>query len=202
MIILTVLLRLRQVCCHLGLLGDENPSPRASRPSGKLEHLFQILDEAMSEGHRVLVFSQFVHMLGILRDELSARKIPFCYLDGASKDRMEQVQRFNTDSSVPVFLISLKAGGAGLNLTGADEVVHFDPWWNPSVEDQATDRAHRIGQKNTVYSLRLITTNTIEERVLQMQRRKRAIIDQIVGGDEQTMAKLTWADVQKLLDIE
>ena len=202
MIILTVLLRLRQVCCHLGLLGDENPDPQASRPSGKLEHLFQILDEAMSEGHRVLVFSQFVHMLGILRDELSARKIPFCYLDGASKDRMEQVQRFNTDSSVPVFLISLKAGGAGLNLTGADEVVHFDPWWNPSVEDQATDRAHRIGQKNTVYSLRLITTNTIEERVLQMQRRKRAIIDQIVGGDEQTMAKLTWADVQKLLDIE
>ena len=199
MIILTVLLRLRQVCCHLGLVED---SQNAERPSGKMEHLLQILDEAMSGGHRVLVFSQFVKMLGILRDELKTRGVPYCYLDGASKDRMEQVQRFNNDPSVPVFLISLKAGGAGLNLTGADEVVHFDPWWNPSVEDQATDRAHRIGQKNTVYSLRLITANTIEERVLQMQRRKRAIIDSVVGGDEQTMSKLTWADVQKLLDIE
>ncbi len=152
-------------------------------------------------------FSQFVKMLQLLRRELTAKNIPFCYLDGASKDRMEQVDKFNRNSSIPVFLISLKAGGAGLNLTGADEVVHFDPWWNPSVEDQATDRAHRIGahrigQKNTVYALRLITANTIEERVLQMQRRKRAIIDQVVGGDEATMAKLTWADVQKLLDIE
>ncbi len=199
MIILTVLLRLRQVCCHLGLVED---STSAERPSGKLEHMMQILDEAISGGHRVLVFSQFVRMLGILRDELEQRDIPFCYLDGASKDRMEQVQRFNNDPSVPVFLVSLKAGGAGLNLTGADEVIHFDPWWNPSVEDQATDRAHRIGQKNTVYSLRLITANTVEERVLQMQRRKRAVIDSVVGGDEQTMSKLTWADVQKLLDIE
>ena len=200
MIILTVLLRLRQVCCHLGLVDETGESD--ALPSGKLDHLEQILDEAMSEGHRVLVFSQFVKMLHLLRRELTEKNIPFCYLDGASKDRMEQVDRFNRNSSIPVFLISLKAGGAGLNLTGADEVVHFDPWWNPSVEDQATDRAHRIGQKNTVYALRLITANTIEERVLQMQRRKRAIIDQVVGGDEATMAKLTWADVQKLLDIE
>ena len=200
MIILTVLLRLRQVCCHLGLVDASGASD--ALPSGKLDHLNEILEEAMSEGHRVLVFSQFVKMLQLLRRELEARKIPFCYLDGASKDRMEQVQRFNRDESIPVFLISLKAGGAGLNLTGADEVVHFDPWWNPSVEDQATDRAHRIGQKHTVYALRLITANTIEERVLQMQRRKRAIIDQVVGGDEATLAKLTWADVQKLLDIE
>ena len=200
MIILTVLLRLRQVCCHLGLVDDSGASD--ALPSGKMEHLEQILEEAMSEGHRVLVFSQFVKMLQLLKRELTERKIPFCYLDGSSKDRMEQVQKFNTDDSIPVFLISLKAGGAGLNLTGADEVVHFDPWWNPSVEDQATDRAHRIGQKHTVYALRLITANTIEERVLQMQRRKRAIIDQVVGGDEATMAKLTWADVQKLLDIE
>ena len=200
MIILTVLLRLRQVCCHLGLVDETGESD--ALPSGKLDHLNEILDEAMSEGHRVLVFSQFVKMLHLLRRELTERNIPFCYLDGASKDRMEQVEKFNRTPSIPVFLISLKAGGAGLNLTGADEVVHFDPWWNPSVEDQATDRAHRIGQKNTVYALRLITANTIEERVLQMQRRKRAIIDQVVGGDEATMAKLTWADVQKLLDIE
>ncbi|MBQ6103618.1 MAG: DEAD/DEAH box helicase, partial [Kiritimatiellae bacterium] len=200
MIILTVLLRLRQVCCHLGLVDETGESD--ALPSGKLDHLNEILEEAMSEGHRVLVFSQFVKMLHLLRRELTEKNIPFCYLDGASKDRMEQVDKFNRNSSIPVFLISLKAGGAGLNLTGADEVVHFDPWWNPSVEDQATDRAHRIGQKSTVYALRLITANTIEERVLQMQRRKRAIIDQVVGGDEATMAKLTWADVQKLLDIE
>ena len=157
----------------------------------------------MSGGHRTLVFSQFVEMLHIIRDELQKRKIPFCYLDGSSKDRMESVQRFNTDESIPVFLISLKAGGTGLNLTGADEVIHVDPWWNPAVEEQATDRAHRIGQKNTVHSVRLITSDTIEERVLQMQRRKRAIINSTVEtGDEQTLAKLTWADVQKLLDLE
>ena len=203
MLILTVLLRLRQVCCHLALLGKENPIPDAANPSGKLDHLLDLLDRAMSGGHRTLVFSQFVEMLHIIRDELQKRKIPFCYLDGSSKDRMESVQRFNTDESIPVFLISLKAGGTGLNLTGADEVIHVDPWWNPAVEEQATDRAHRIGQKNTVHSVRLITSDTIEERVLQMQRRKRAIINSTVEtGDEQTLAKLTWADVQKLLDLE
>ncbi|MBQ3810943.1 MAG: DEAD/DEAH box helicase, partial [Kiritimatiellae bacterium] len=203
MLILTVLLRLRQVCCHLALLGKENPIPDAENPSGKLDHLLDLLERAISGGHRTLVFSQFVEMLHIIRDELQKRKIPFCYLDGSSKDRMESVQRFNTDESVPVFLISLKAGGTGLNLTGADEVIHVDPWWNPAVEEQATDRAHRIGQKNTVHSVRLITSDTIEERVLQMQRRKRAIINSTVEtGDEQTLSKLTWADVQKLLDIE
>ena len=203
MLILTVLLRLRQVCCHLALLGKENPLPRAENPSGKLDHLMDLLDRAISGGHRTLVFSQFVEMLHVIRAELQKRKIPFCYLDGSSKDRMESVQRFNTDESIPVFLISLKAGGTGLNLTGADEVIHVDPWWNPAVEEQATDRAHRIGQKNTVHSVRLIATDTIEERVLQMQRRKRAIINSTVEtGDEQTLSKLTWSDVQKLLDIE
>ena len=207
MLILTALLRLRQICCHLALLDDNNIGKRGrpkahEEPSSKLEQLFQILDVAMSQGHRVLVFSQFVKMLHILRREFDKRKIRYCYLDGSSKDRLESVQRFNNDASIPVFLISLKAGGTGLNLTGADEVVHFDPWWNPAVEDQATDRAHRIGQKNTVYSLRMITSGTIEERVLQMQRRKRAIIDSTVEGDEQTMSKLTWADVKKLLDLD
>ena len=201
MLILTALLRLRQVCCHLSLV-DEAAGKQAEEPSAKLEHLFEILEEATSQNHRVLVFSQFVKMLNILREEFTRRKIPFCYIDGATRDRAEQVKLFNSDPSIPVFLISIKAGGTGLNLTGADEVVHFDPWWNPAVEEQATDRAHRIGQQNTVYSLRLITSGTIEERVLQMQRRKRAIIDATVEGDEQTMSKLTWADVKKLLDIE
>ena len=140
-------------------------------------------------------------MLKILRRELEKRNIRHCYLDGASKDRLESVHKFNTDSDIPVFLISLKAGGTGLNLTGADTVVHFDPWWNPAVEDQATDRAHRIGQKKTVLSLKMITENTIEEKVLDMQRRKRAIIGATVESDDQTMAKLTWDDVKELFDL-
>ena len=202
MIILTVLLRLRQICCHLALLGKDNPFPRSKEPSGKLEQLFQILDDAIGSGHRILVFSQFVEMLHIIRNALAERRMPFCYLDGSSKDRLQEVQRFNSDPSIPVFLISLKAGGSGLNLTGADEVVHFDPWWNPAVEDQATDRAHRIGQKNHVNAFRLIADDTIESRVLDMQRRKRTIMKSVgLGEDAQTISKLTWADVQKLLDI-
>ena len=202
MIILTVLLRLRQICCHLSLLGKDNPFPRSKDPSGKLEQLFQIIDDATGAGHRILVFSQFVEMLHIIRDAVSERGMPFCYLDGSSKDRLQEVQRFNSDPSIPVFLISLKAGGSGLNLTGADEVVHFDPWWNPAVEDQATDRAHRIGQKNHVNAFRLIAEDTIESRVLDMQRRKRTIMKSVgLGDDAQTISKLTWADVQKLLDI-
>ena len=202
MIILTVLLRLRQICCHLSLLGADNPFPRSKDPSGKLEQLFQILDDAIGAGHRILVFSQFVEMLHIIRDALADRGMPFCYLDGSTKDRLEEVRRFNSDPSIPVFLISLKAGGSGLNLTGADEVVHFDPWWNPAVEDQATDRAHRIGQKNHVNAFRLIAEDTIESRVLEMQRRKRAIMKSVgLGDDQQTISKLTWNDVQRLLDI-
>ncbi len=203
MLILTVLLRLRQVCCHLSLLDSGRGRPRKyDAPSSKLEQLNELLRTSIGEGHRVLIFSQFVQMLHILRREFERTGVRFCYLDGTTKDRMTEVSRFNSDPSIPVFLISLKAGGSGLNLTGADEVIHFDPWWNPAVEDQATDRAHRIGQKNTVYSIRLITSGTVEERVLQMQRRKRAIIDSTVEGDDKTMAKLTWADVKKLLDIE
>lgn len=201
MVILTALLRLRQVCCHLELLGDKNPLPDAESPSAKLEQFFEIYDEAANSGHRILVFSQFVSMLKILRRELEKRNIRHCYLDGASKDRLESVHKFNTDTSIPVFLISLKAGGTGLNLTGADTVVHFDPWWNPAVEDQATDRAHRIGQKKTVLSLKMITENTIEEKVLDMQRRKRAIIGATVESDDQIMAKLTWDDVKELFDL-
>ncbi|MGI5869610.1 MAG: SNF2-related protein [Kiritimatiellia bacterium] len=202
MAILAALLRLRQVCCHLGLLADVNPAAaKAAEPSAKMEQFFDIFDEATGQGHRILVFSQFVKMLGLIRDELDKRDIRYCYLDGASKDRMESVHKFNTDPTIPLFLISLKAGGTGLNLTGADTVIHFDPWWNPAVEDQATDRAHRIGQKKTVYCLKMITADTVEEKVLDMQRRKRAIIGATVESDEQTIAKLTWDDVRELFDL-
>jgi SNF2 family DNA or RNA helicase len=199
--ILAILMKLRQVCCHLALLKDEALTAKAESPSGKMDQFFEILDEAVDGGHRMLVFSQFVSMLTLLRTELDARGTPYCYLDGASKDRLEICKRFNRDAAIPVFLISLKAGGTGLNLTGADMVVHFDPWWNPAVEDQATDRAHRIGQKRTVYSIKLIAENTVEEKVLDLQRRKQAVIGAMVEGDEQTMAKLTWDDVRDLLGM-
>lgn len=202
MAILSALLRLRQVCCHLNLLGDAAPAAaKAEEPSAKMEQFFEFFEEAVSDGHRILVFSQFVKMLTLLREELDRRAIPYCYLDGASKDRMESVHKFNTDPKIPLFLISLKAGGTGLNLTGADMVIHFDPWWNPAVEDQATDRAHRIGQKKTVYCLKMITADTVEEKVLDMQRRKRAIIGATVESDEQTISKLTWDDVRELFDL-
>ena len=197
--ILTLLMRLRQVCCHVDLL--KLPGLDAKHPSSKMEQCFELLDGAFDGNHRVLVFSQFVGMLHILRDELKARGLDYCYLDGSTKDRMPIVHRFNTDRSIPVFLISLKAGGTGLNLTGADMVVHYDPWWNPAVEAQATDRAYRIGQKRTVYSVKLITADTVEEKVLAMQRRKKAVIDAMVESDEQVAGSLTWEDVQELLEL-
>ena len=202
MLILTGLLRLRQAACHLALLGEHNPKPDAAEPSGKLAQLLELLEDAASEGHRILVFSQFVEMLHLIRDALDARKCPYCYLDGSSTDRLETVHRFNADPSIPVFLISLKAGGTGLNLTGADEVVLFDPWWNPAIEQQAIDRAHRIGQKRTVHALKLITPGTVEEKVLEMQRRKSAIIDATISAsDAQTVASLSWDDVKSLFEL-
>ncbi len=197
--VLKTLLRLRQVCCHLDLLKDDQLQPQ--NPSAKLELFMELLNEAMDGGHRVLVFSQFVSMLSILRAELDRRGAQYCYLDGSTQDRMQVVHQFNTDRRIPVFLISLKAGGTGLNLTGADMVIHYDPWWNPAVEAQATDRAYRIGQKRTVYSVKLITRGTIEEKVLAMQERKQAVIDATLENDEQVMDKLSWEDVQELLEL-
>jgi len=197
--ILTTLTRLRQLCCHLDLL--KLRGAKAVQPSGKMQMFFELLDEALDSGHRVLVFSQFVSMLTILRRELEARRLEYCYLDGSTKDRLQIVHTFNTRRDIPLFLISLKAGGVGLNLTGADMVIHFDPWWNPAVEDQATDRAHRIGQNRTVYSVKLITKGTVEEKVLALQRRKRDIINATIMPDDTVMKKLTWEDVQDLLEL-
>ena len=199
--ILAILLRLRQVCCHLGLLKSDELVRKAEAPSAKLDQFFELLDEALDGGHRILVFSQFVSMLRIIRAELDTRGLAYCYLDGQTHDRMEQVHRFNQNPAIPLFLISLKAGGTGLNLTGADMVVHFDPWWNPAVEDQATDRAHRIGQKKTVYSIKLIAEHTVEEKVLAMQKKKQAVIDATIGTTDQAFLNaLSWDDVQSLLE--
>jgi superfamily II DNA or RNA helicase len=200
--ILAILMRLRQVCCHLDLLKEHHKPGTYENPSAKLDAFFELLDEAMDGGHRILVFSQFVTMLKLLRAELDQRGLSYCYLDGSTQDRLEQCQRFNLNPDIPVFLISLKAGGTGLNLTGADMVVHFDPWWNPAVEDQATDRAHRIGQKRTVYSIKLIAEHTVEEKVLAMQQKKQAVINATISvTDESVMQKLTFDDIRDLIGL-
>jgi len=197
MVVLTALLRLRQVCCDLRLLKLDNVKP--ANASGKLDLFGELLEEVIDGGHRVLVFSQFVGMLTLLKERLAEEKIDYCYLDGSTTDRGAVVEQFQKNDAIPVFLISLKAGGVGLNLTGADTVIHFDPWWNPAVEDQATDRAHRIGQTKVVTSYKLITRDTVEEKILLLQNRKREIIQATLGGEEAFAASLDWAEIQELL---
>ena len=166
----------------------------------KVDAFMEQLVSAVEGGHKILVFSQFVTMLKMLADNLRREGIGFCYLDGSTKDRLGECNRFNRDPKVQVFLISLMAGGTGLNLTGADMVMHYDPWWNPAVEDQATDRAHRIGQKKTVYVIKMIAAGSIEEKVLAMQRRKQAVISATVTTtDAAVMESLTAEDLDNLL---
>ncbi len=195
--VFSALLRLRQCCCHPALL--RNIAGSADIPSAKMELFFELLDEAMDGGHRVLVFSQFVQMLHILREALRQKGIRYAYLDGSTRNRMEQVDTFNNTPDIPVFLVSLKAGGSGLNLTGANVVIHYDPWWNPAVEEQATDRTHRIGQTQTVYSIKLITENSIEQKVIDLQHRKRTIINAAMGSSGGFAQHITWDDIQELL---
>ena len=138
-------------------------------------------------------------MLALLKEKLAAEDIEYCYLDGSTTNRGAVVEQFQTNAAIPVFLISLKAGGVGLNLTGADTVIHFDPWWNPAVEDQATDRAHRIGQSKVVTSYKLITRDTVEEKILLLQNRKREIIQSTISGEEEFADALNWDEIQELL---
>ena len=159
----------------------------------------ELLQDAIADGHHVLVFSQFVSMLTLLKERLTADGIEYCYLDGSTVNRGAVVEQFQMNGGIPVFLISLKAGGVGLNLTGADTVIHFDPWWNPAVEDQATDRVHRIGQTKVVTSYKLITRDTVEEKILTLQNRKREIIQATIGGEEEFAAALNWSEIQELL---
>ncbi len=194
-VIFNTLLRLRQTCCDLRLL----PLEKTAKGSGKFDLFQELIEEILDGGHRVLVFSQFVKMLHLIRDELEARQIDFCYLDGSTNDRGAVVDRFQKSDRIPVFLISLKAGGVGLNLTAADTVIHFDPWWNPAIEDQATGRAHRIGQNRVVTSYKLITRGTIEEKIVNLQNRKRALFAGMLGSDEELASALSWDEVQELL---
>jgi SNF2 family DNA or RNA helicase len=210
--VLTTLLRLRQVCCHLDLLPVEEGRSRMSEdsalhpssarwkePSAKMDRAFELIDEAMDGGHRVLLFSQFVRVLHLLRDEAKRRELRFCYLDGQTVERQAEVDRFQQNEDVPIFFISLKAGGTGLNLTGADTVIHFDPWWNPAVEEQATARAHRMGQARSVQAYKLIAAGTVEEKIQALQARKRELFQASLGGDEAFVDKLTGDDLEELL---
>lgn len=194
MLMLTALLRLRQACCDLRLLGLE-----PGTASAKVELFEELLQQAIDGGHRVLVFSQFVSMLSLLKETLETRGVPFCYLDGATKERGAIVDRFQNNDDVPVFLMSLKAGGVGLNLSAADMVIHFDPWWNPAVEAQATDRAHRIGQKRVVNAYKLITRGTVEEKILSLQQKKREAIEATVESEEPLMTALSLEEIRELL---
>ncbi len=183
-VVLDALLKLRQVCCDPRLVKLENA--QKVRQSAKLTLLMELLPEMIEEGRRILLFSQFTGMLGLIEDELKSANIAYAKLTGQTRDRERPVRQFQ-DGEVPLFLISLKAGGVGLNLTRADTVIHYDPWWNPAVERQATDRAHRIGQQQTVFVYKLICEGTVEEKIHAMQRRKQALADglyQAGGNDE------------------
>ncbi len=193
--VLEALLRLRQAACHPGLLDAR----RLDEPSAKLDVLVPRLSEAIDEGHKVLVFSQFTSLLAILRRHLDARGMSYEYLDGRTRDRQARVDRFQTDPACRLFLVSLKAGGLGLNLTAAEYVFLLDPWWNPAVEAQAVDRAHRIGQSRHVFAYRLIARDTVEERVLELQQRKRQLADAILTADHSLIRNLQREDLEWLL---
>jgi non-specific serine/threonine protein kinase len=191
--VLEGLLRLRQICNHPRLAVK---TFRGS--SAKFELLLETLDTLRAEGHKALVFSQFVGMLKLLQAELQKRRIAFSYLDGQTRDRQQRVDAFQTDETIPFFLISLKAGGVGLNLTAADYVIHIDPWWNPAVEMQATDRTHRIGQDKPVFIYKLIVRDSVEEKILQLQERKRALVTQLIATESSFFKSLTADDVVSL----
>lgn len=195
--ILSLLTRLRQLCCHPSLFIENYDGG-----SGKLDMLTEIVEDAVGSRHRILLFSQFTGMLSIIKNQLEAQNVGYYYLDGATRpeERIKLVNSFNGGNK-EVFLISLKAGGTGLNLTGADMVIHYDPWWNPAVEDQATDRAYRIGQKNSVQVCKLITRDTIEEKIYVLQQNKRKMIDSLIQPGENFLTKMSEEEIRYLFEF-
>jgi superfamily II DNA or RNA helicase len=193
--VLAALLRLRQAACHPGLIDEK----RIGDPSAKLDALLPLIEEVVEEGHKVLVFSQFTSFLAIAKTRFDAAGLTYEYLDGQTRDRAAKVDRFQNDPDCKLFLVSLKAGGVGLNLTAADYVYLLDPWWNPAAEAQAIDRSHRIGQNKPVFAYRLIAKNTVEEKVLQLQQSKKALADSILGGDGRLITELKREDLEMLL---
>jgi SNF2 family DNA or RNA helicase len=194
--VLATLTRLKQICCHPAIFAKENPEPG---DSAKYDMLLDLIQTLVEGNHKTVIFSQYTRMLQIMKSDFEQRGISLAYLDGSTKDRLQVVKQFNEDPSISVFLVSLKAGGTGLNLVGADTVIHYDMWWNPAVESQATDRVHRMGQKNSVSSYKLITLGTIEEKIAEMQKRKKGLVKKVVSCDDEAIEKLTWEDVLELL---
>ena len=193
--VLEALLRLRQAACHPGLLDPKH----SGDTSAKLEALLEQLSAVLEEGHKALVFSQFTSLLKIVRERLDRLGISYEYLDGATRDRQERVEAFQNKENCRLFLVSLKAGGLGLNLTAAEYVYILDPWWNPAVEAQAVDRAHRIGQTRPVFAYRLITRDTVEEKVLELQKTKRDLAAAIISADNSMIRDLRPEDLALLL---
>ena len=191
------MLKLRQVCCDPRLL--KLTAAKKVKTSAKLEQLMELLPEMLAEGRRILLFSQFTSMLTLIEAELEKRKLQWVKLTGQSQKRDALIEQF-TGGAVPLFLISLKAGGVGLNLPQADTVIHYDPWWNPAVENQATDRAHRIGQTQSLWVVKLVAQGTIEERILALQERKAALAESMYSGATARKQPLfTESDLAELL---
>jgi len=193
--VLEALLRLRQAACHPGLIDKQ----KFGEPSAKLDTLLAQVEQVIEENHKALVFSQFTSLLAIVRSRLDISRIPYSYLDGRTRDRQARVEQFQNDPTTNLFLISLKAGGLGLNLHAAEYVYLLDPWWNPAVEAQAIDRAHRIGQTRQVFAYRLIARDTVEEKVLELQQSKRDLADAIISADNSLLHNLTREDLELLL---
>ena len=193
--ILALLMRLRQICCHPSLFIDNYKGE-----SSKLNQCMQITKDAVEGGHKILLFSGYTSMFNILEKELKKEGIEYFKLTGQTKvsDRIKLVEEFNENDKIKVLLISLKAGGTGLNLTGADMVIHYDPWWNISAENQATDRTYRIGQKKNVQVYKLITKNSIEERIYELQQKKEKLIDSMLSTKETFVNKLSKEEIMEL----
>ena len=193
--ILAEITRLRQICCDPSLIFENYHGSSAKRDA-----CLDLIESAMDGGHRMLVFSQFTSMLALLAEDLKQADIPFFTITGATpkQERLRLVNEFNS-GDVPVFLISLKAGGTGLNLTGADVVIHYDPWWNVAVQNQATDRAHRIGQTRQVTVIKLIAANTIEDRIVQLQEAKRDLAEAIISGESNSLMSLSKEELMELI---
>lgn len=195
--VLATLTRLKQICCHPAIFAKESSE---EGDSAKYDMMNDLLSTLIESGHKTVIFSQYTKMLQIMKADFERKGIRFVYLDGTSKNRLDIVNKFNEDDTISVFLLSLKAGGTGLNLVGADTVIHYDMWWNPAVESQATDRVYRLGQNKNVSVYKLVTLNTIEEKIVEMQKRKKGLVKKVVSCDEEALSKLTWEDVLELLE--
>ena len=195
--ILAALTRLRQICCHPSLFISDYKGE-----SSKLTQCMEIVEDAVNAGHKILLFSGYTSMFEIIQKELSKRDIGYFKLTGSTKvnERITLVDEFNSNPDIKVFLISLKAGGTGLNLTGADMVIHYDPWWNASAENQATDRAYRIGQKNNVQVYKLITSNSIEEKIYELQQKKTELIDNMLSTKTSFISKFSRDEIMRLFE--